>query len=175
MSLTSSRRRLLLTAATGLAAAAAGGWYWQRQQARNAVTAALWESSFPDPEGRSWAMAPLRGKPVVVNFWATWCAPCVKELPQFDRFHREYSQRGWQVVGLAIDSPMAVAEFLKRTPVSFPIGVAGMDGAELMLALGNSHGVLPFTTVLDAAGDVVRKRVGETSYDELVRWTNRNA
>jgi thiol-disulfide isomerase/thioredoxin len=165
-----SRRSMVLGAGVGVAGAAAGAWFWRRRQVRDQATAELWNASFADPQGKAWAMAPLRGQPLVVNFWATWCAPCVKELPQFDRFHREYSQRGWRVVGLAIDSQPAVAQFLQRTPIGFPVGVAGMDGTELMLSLGNTHGVLPFTVVLDADGDVAKKRVGETSYDELVRW-----
>ena len=170
MSAASNRRALLAAGAVGLAAAAAGGWAWSRRQRIDSATDALWQASFPDPQGHTWAMAPLRGKPLVVNFWATWCAPCVKELPQFDRFHREYSQRGWQVVGLAIDSANAVAEFLKRTPVAFPIGIAGMDGPELMIALGNGHGALPFTVVLDAHGGMAHKRLGETDYAQLQRW-----
>ena len=86
---------------------------------------------------------------------------------------RAYAAKGWQVVGLAIDSEQAVGEFLKRTPVTYPIGVAGMDGAELMLALGNGHGALPFTVVFDADGRVIEKRLGETRYDELVQWASR--
>ena len=164
------RRQLLLAAGVGAAAAAAGGWAWTRRQASQQATAALWQARFADPAGRPWSMAALRGKPVVLNFWATWCAPCVRELPQFERFHREYSRRGWQVVGLAIDSANAVNEFLQRTPVTYPIGVAGMDGPELMLALGNGQGALPFTVVLDRDGQVVQRRLGETHFDEMVRW-----
>jgi thiol-disulfide isomerase/thioredoxin len=168
------RRRLMIASAVGLAAAAAGaGWAWRRQAAAQEAAAGLWQASFPGVDGKPLAMASLRGKPLVLNFWATWCAPCVKELPQFDRFHQTYGPQGWQVVGLAIDSEPAVAEFLKRTPVGFPIGVAGMEGAELMIALGNGHGGLPFTVVIDANGRVTHTRLGETRYDELVRWTAR--
>jgi thiol-disulfide isomerase/thioredoxin len=115
-------------------------------------------------------MADFKGKPLVVNFWATWCAPCIKELPQFERFHREYSSRGVQVVGLAIDNDAAVQEFLRKTPVSYPVGLAGMDGSELMIALGNGHGALPFTVMIGADGSLARKHLGETSYADLVSW-----
>ena len=170
MNRSSRRRRLLLGAGVGLAAAGTGAvWSWRQSQAV-AASRELWQAQFTAPDGKPWTMAALRGKPLVVNFWATWCAPCIKELPQFERFHREYSARGWQVVGLAIDNAAAVQEFLQRTPVSFPIGLAGMDGSELMLALGNTHGALPFTVVLDPHGAVAHKRVGQTSFEELVGW-----
>ncbi|MBC7717365.1 MAG: TlpA family protein disulfide reductase, partial [Pseudorhodobacter sp.] len=81
-------------------------------------------------------MADLRGKPLLLNFWATWCPPCVKEMPLLDAFYQTHRARGWQVVGLAVDSPTPVRAFLERVPVSFPIGLAGMEGSELSRALG---------------------------------------
>jgi thiol-disulfide isomerase/thioredoxin len=162
-------RRSLLAGAVGAAAATVGGtfaWWRLHRPAANP----LWQLGFPSPAGGTVAMAPLRGRPLVLNFWATWCAPCIKELPQFERFHRDFGARGWQVVGLAIDSADAVREFLRRTPVSYPVGLAGMDGADLMIALGNPNGVLPFTVVFDAEGAAVQKRLGETAYEELLRW-----
>ena len=104
----------------------------------------LWSLSFDAPSGETLHLASFRGRPLVVNFWASWCAPCVKEMPQINRFYREFRSLGWQVVGLAVDGPTPVREFLDKVPVSFPIGLAGFEGTELSKSLGNLAGGLPF-------------------------------
>ena len=98
-----------------------------------------------------------------MNFWATWCPPCVEEMPAIDAFFRQNSARSWQVVGLAIDQPSKVREFLKKTPVSYPVGLAGLGGTELSKALGNETGGLPFTLVIGAGGEVLQRRMGRLS------------
>lgn len=167
------QRRWLVAGVAGAALLAGAGWAVWRRYTLDAGSAGLWDMRFARPEGGELVMAALRGRPLVVNFWASWCAPCVKEMPEFDRFYREFSARGWQVVGLAIDSPAQVRDFLKGTPVSFPIGMAGFEGSDLMRGLGNSAGVLPFTVVFDRDGAPVQQRRGETSYRELVEWVRR--
>ena len=130
----------------------------------------LWARRFDKPGGGELVFAELRGKPLVVNFWATWCPPCVKEMPELDRFARDFQAKGWQVVGVAVDGPTPVREFLLKTPVGFPIGLAGFGGAQLARELGNTGGGLPFTVAFDATGKVIHTRLGQTSYDELAGW-----
>ncbi|MEY4753913.1 MAG: hypothetical protein RJA44_1588, partial [Pseudomonadota bacterium] len=137
-----------------------------------AAAADFWTRSFERPDGSPLQMAGLRGKPLVVNFWATWCPPCVKEMPELDRFAREFAAQGWQVIGIAVDSKTPVNEFLKKTPVSFPIGLAGFAGTELARLLGNSNSALPFTVVFDASGRITQRKLGQTSYVELAGWAS---
>ena len=115
-------------------------------------------------------LADLRGKPLLINFWATWCPPCVKEMPELDRFHQTFSPQGWQVVGLAIDGPSAVRAFLEKVKVGFPIGLAGLGGTELVRSLGNAQGGLPFSVLISAQGQVLQRKLGETHFDELAGW-----
>jgi thiol-disulfide isomerase/thioredoxin len=166
--MTPTRRRLVLGAVA--AAALAGGYWASRRGAMTQDEQRLWASQFAALDGSKLVLAAFRGRPLVLNFWATWCAPCVREMPTLDRFQREFAAAGWQVVGLAIDRAEAVKEFLARTPVGFPIGLAGIDGADLARALGNDRGGLPFTAVFDAEGRQVERHLGETHYEQLRAW-----
>ena len=168
------KRRAWLIAGAGAAAAAAGiGWRgWseaRREAALDAATGGLWHRRFDRPEGGELALAAWRGQPLLINFWATWCPPCVKEMPELDRFARAQAGKV-AVVGLAIDAPEPVRVFLKRQPVSFDVGLAALAGSDLARALGNPAGSLPFTVLLDARGAVSRRKLGETHFDELQGW-----
>jgi thiol-disulfide isomerase/thioredoxin len=171
MSAVAGRRRLLVVGGV-LAAVAGAGWNWWRHRragSRPAVGEAMWSLSFERPDGGTLDMAGLRGRPLLINFWATWCPPCVKEMPQLDRFSATQGGR-LRVIGLAIDGAAPVREFLARQPVHFDIGLAGMDGTTLAHDLGNTGGALPFTALIDADGVIVRHKAGETNAAELVGW-----
>ena len=172
---TNPRRRRWTLAAIGVAAAAAGagvGWWSRRPDGVDqAALDRLWDLSLQTPQGTPLALASLRGKPLVLNFWATWCPPCVEEMPLLDGFFRQHAAKGWQVLGLAVDQPSAVRSILQRTPVSFPIALAGLEGTELARSLGNLTGGLPFTVVFGPEGGVRQRRMGRVSESDLQAWS----
>ena len=167
------KRRAWLAAGVAVAAAATGaGIALRRTRGGDAAAVdALWGMGFEQPDGGRLAMAGMRGRPLLLNFWATWCPPCVKEMPLLDRFYRQRRDQGWRVVGLAVDTLAPVREYLARLPMSFPIGLAGLGGVELTRSFGNASGALPFTLIIDGGGRVFDRHLGALEPDDLDRWS----
>jgi thiol-disulfide isomerase/thioredoxin len=177
------QRRRLLTAgvATAAALAGAGAAYWQGKQepqrASNKLATGgrndlsdLWQMQFDTPDGGKLAMQSFKGKPLLINFWATWCPPCVEELPLIERFYSQNKAKNIQVLGLAADKPAAVQTFLKKLPLSFPIGITDLSGIALSKSWGNLAGGLPFSVMLAADGHVMQRKMGKLSEDDLKIW-----
>lgn len=168
-----SRRSVLYSGVAAAAATVGAGVAWRRQSAGGLTREALmqlWAVEFETPAGQTLPMRALQGRPLVINFWATWCTPCVEEMPLIDNFFRQNELKGWQVLGLAIDQPSRVRQFLKQFPVSYSIGLAGLNGTELSKILGNDVGGLPFTVVLNADGDLIQRHLGKLSPTDIDKW-----
>lgn len=133
--------------------------------ARAGSTQALFDQVLPDTTGTQQPLKQWQGRPLVVNFWATWCAPCVKEMPDLDALHRQFEQVGF--VGLAVDTQSNVDKFLEKVQVSYPLLLIGNQGISLMRTLGNTKGGLPFTVVLDEQGTLVDSVLGQIKPDDL--------
>lgn len=168
----SRHRRTFLSVAAGALVAGLGvAWWRQRSDALpETALAALWAAEFEQPDGTPLTLAQFKGQPLVVNFWATWCTPCVEEMPLLNAFYQQNKPKSWQVLGLAIDQPSAVKRFLGQHPVEYPIGLAGLNGTALMTALGNVQGGLPFTLVIDAQQSLRMKKLGKLSPDDIQAW-----
>ena len=168
-----ARRRWLLGAVAGAAALGGIGLAWRTYQPQTMSPTAesgLWQLQFATPDGRTLSMASLRGQPLLLNFWASWCPPCVEELPLLSSFYRENAANGWQVLGLAVDQMEPVKRFLAQAPVTFPVALAGLPGVEISKSLGNLSGGLPFTVVLGSDGLVAHRKIGKVTATDLRAW-----
>lgn len=147
-----------------LTAVVAGGWVAQMRYAPSApaapAIAALWHLGFPDVQGNRQMLAQWRGQVLVLNFWASWCAPCREEMPDFVSLRAQYRPQGVEFVGIAIDNPASVTQFLEHHPVDYPILVGEGAAHSLVRQLGNPSGALPFTIVLDRDGAIVMSHLG---------------
>ncbi|MBW7900800.1 MAG: TlpA family protein disulfide reductase [Rhodocyclaceae bacterium] len=136
-----------------------------------ASAAPFFAAAAVDADNRPVALDALRGKPLVVNFWARWCGPCRKEIPDLVEMDARYRGKGLVVVGLAIedaDSREAVRDFARAYEVDYRIVLAGVGkGVELMKALGNDKAGLPFTVVIDRSGRIAAKKLGAMSKAEM--------
>jgi thiol-disulfide isomerase/thioredoxin len=131
------------------------------------TTDALFAATFHDTAGVARSLADFRGKVLVLNFWATWCAPCRAEMPALSRLQAEWSARNVQFVGLADDDPARVQRFAQELSIGYPLLVGGPEVDDFSQRLGNRDRVLPYTVIVSPAGRVIAQRVGAYSRPEL--------
>ena len=161
--------RIALLSVFALSALAAGYWLypWTGRIPDGGNVAGLMAASLPDTEGKSQALGQWRGKVLVVNFWATWCEPCLKEIPEFVRMQDKLGNKGLQFVGIAIDNPVKVREFAAKYRMNYPVLVGEMDAIELARGAGNELGGLPFTVIVDRKGRLIRTELGGLDEQKL--------
>jgi thiol-disulfide isomerase/thioredoxin len=121
---------------------------------------AVYALSMPDLDGKAQAFDQWRGKVLVVNFWATWCAPCREEMPELVAAQSRYGDKGLQIVGIGIDDASKMRQFTKSLNLNYPALDGGFGALELSKTLGNSAMALPFTLVVDRKGAIVRRQLG---------------
>lgn len=131
-----------------------------------AAVSTLWNTTLSDHTGKSYPLAQFKGKPMILNFWATWCEPCRDEMPEISELASAHPEI--TVLGLAVDEAAAVHEFVESTPVSYPLLVAENEGMPLAEALGNNKGVLPYTVVISAQGEITQIFFGRVNREMLV-------
>lgn len=163
-------RFALLAAALGLASAALGYavHLWLRTGSVSTPASAT-EFALPDLAGKKHRLADYRGKLVLLNFWATWCPPCRREIPGFIRLQERHGKRGFQILGISVDNPEAVARYWQEMKINYPMLLADDGTFALMTAYGNSTGGLPYSVLIRPDGRVATVRLGIFEEEELER------
>ncbi len=127
--------------------------------------------TLPDLAGQPLDLrARFAGRPLLINVWASWCAPCVEEMPELARFAGDQGNQGVQVLGLALDTPEDVRRFLQRVPVDYPIVIETPGPRDASVQLGNAQGLLPYSVLFDAQGRMVKAKLGPFAHGEIDRW-----
>lgn len=159
-------RVFVLTACAGALALALGIGFaiWDRKAPEAGPLLAL---TLPDMQGVSQPLRQWQGKVLIVNFWATWCEPCRKEMPEFVRVQRELGGNGVQFVGIAVDQPENVVRFAKELGLNYPVLIGGYDAVDVSKDLGNRLAALPFTVVIGREGHVELTQLGPLKPEQL--------
>lgn len=132
-----------------------------------AVSPAL-DFSFPDTDGQQQSITQWQGKILVINFWATWCPPCLKEIPEFIQLQQAYQDSNVQFVGIAIEDRQPVVEYMQRVNINYPILIAGDAGSTLSQQLGNIISAVPFTVIVNQQGQIIHRQPGELSKEQFL-------
>jgi thiol-disulfide isomerase/thioredoxin len=125
--------------------------------------------NLPDVSGNQRNISEWQGKIRVINFWATWCAPCREEIPEFIALQEQYAANGLQFIGIAIDDQEPVEEYLKSNKINYPILIGGVSGIALAHQLGNSIDAVPFTLVVNQQGQIINRHPGEFSSEQIIK------
>jgi thiol-disulfide isomerase/thioredoxin len=124
--------------------------------------------NLPDVAGNQHNISEWKGKIRVINFWATWCPPCLKEIPEFIAMQEQYAAKGLQFIGIAIDDQESVKEYLATTKINYPILIGEISGIALAHQLGNSVDAVPFTVIVNQQGQIIHQHRGEFSTEQIM-------
>ena len=163
-----NKNTLLILFAAGIALAA--GVFVQNlsvtKQAEPDVPAL--DFSLPDLTGKQRSINEWQGKILIINFWATWCPPCLKEIPEFIKLQNTYADKDLQFIGIAIDDKLAVAEYLEAININYPMLISGDEGIALSHQLGNIVNAVPFTLIVNQQGQIIHRQAGELSIEKII-------
>ncbi len=153
---------MVLAAITGYTA------YQQLFGQRAAIPTTRLAFSLPDDTGRLRAIQSWDGRIVLINFWASWCEPCRREIPMLNALQHEYGPRGLQIIGVAIDDPEQVHAFTQELPLDYPILIGALTDMDLIRAYGDTQGGIPYTVLYDRQGRIRYTHMGELRKADLL-------
>jgi thiol-disulfide isomerase/thioredoxin len=169
-----NKRQWSLLVVAGLIAAALGmGLANLRHSPKPAQDSAIegfFQQELRSPNGEIHQTTNWRGKILVLNYWASWCPPCVEEMPELVRSQSKYASKNVLFVGIGVDSPPNIREFLSKTPVNYPIVLGGLEGSNWAKSMGNPSSGLPFTVIVNEKGTIIKSKLGKITEDELSSW-----
>lgn len=165
------KRNILLFSAVAVSFAAGGAFFGMQKfepaPAQAPAVSNLLSQSLLDTQGQSQPLSQWKDKALVVNFWATWCAPCVDEMPELSALQAEVAPSNIQILGIGIDSAANIAQFASKYKIAYPLYTGGLNATELSRQFGNKAGGLPFTVLVDRDGQVKKTYLGRLKMEEL--------
>lgn len=164
-----NKKIILIVAAIAFIALAAGLFVRQYLAvAEPSQPAPQLNFSLPDLADKPQSVTQWQGKILIINFWATWCPPCLKEVPEFIKLQDEYKDKGVQFVGIAIEEKQSVEDYLKRIKINYPVLIGGEGATMLAQQLGNVINTVPFTVIINQQGQIVHHQLGELTREKVL-------
>jgi peroxiredoxin len=121
-------------------------------------------------DGKEHRLSEFHGKRVLINFWASWCVPCLAEMPTLQAAQHKFGDQGSIVLGIAMDEPSRIQAFLASHPVDYPVLIGQVGTPSTSLRFGDIDEVLPYSVLLDEQGRVLAVQRGPLDNEKLVRW-----
>ncbi len=141
----------------------------KQPQPQQQSSSQLLEIQLPDVTDKPRSISEWQGKIQIINFWATWCPPCLKEIPEFIKLQAEYKEQNIQFIGIAIDDKAAVKTYLQSININYPMLIAGDSGIKLSQQLGNLVNAVPFTLIVNQQGQIIHRHPGELSREKILQ------